>query len=538
MLQSHDRTANSVLISRIPRPRRARPAARLSGTAALLLTIGSLASAQSFGPRQQISAAARYPQDLSLCDLDGDGDQDILCAQWPDNQISWFSNSGSGSFGAEQVISQGHNGPRAVHAADLDGDGDLDVIASSVGDDKVFWHENLGGASFGPEQLISSQQDFVLYLLAADLDGDGDLDVVSLNVNSGGIMAWHENLGGGGFAPDQVLYTGAGYGLAAADFDGDGDTDLASGSGNRVAWRENQGGGVFGAAQPLPGTVGNLYDVGAADLDGDGDMDVMSASGFDGKGAWYENLGGGSFGPQQVLCTLDNALRIRAGDLDGDGDLDVVVCSGYRHALAWVENLGGGSFGAQQSIFSSSTDTGVDAELADIDGDADLDIVTGSYYFIGTSGVGRLASFRNLMGPFVPPGTTYCSTSPNSVGSGALIGYSGSLSIPDNAFFVSASNCPPGQFGVFYFGLGQTALPFGDGVRCVTGGGLPINRLAATAVDFLGNAGSSVDLTAPLLGGVLITPASTWNFQFWYRDPAAGGAGFNLSDALEVTFAP
>ena len=39
-------------------------------------------------------------------------------------------------------------------------------------------------------------------------------------------------------------------------------------------------------------------------------------------------------------------------------------------------------------------------------------------------------------------------------------------------------------------------------------------------------------------GGGEILPGSTWNTQFWYRDPAFGGAGFNLSDGLGVTFAP
>jgi len=27
-------------------------------------------------------------------------------------------------------------------------------------------------------------------------------------------------------------------------------------------------------------------------------------------------------------------------------------------------------------------------------------------------------------------------------------------------------------------------------------------------------------------------------FQFWYRNPAGGGAGFNLSDSLAVPFCP
>lgn len=31
---------------------------------------------------------------------------------------------------------------------------------------------------------------------------------------------------------------------------------------------------------------------------------------------------------------------------------------------------------------------------------------------------------------------------------------------------------------------------------------------------------------------------STWNLQFWYRDPLGGFTGFNFSDGIEVTFCP
>lgn len=30
----------------------------------------------------------------------------------------------------------------------------------------------------------------------------------------------------------------------------------------------------------------------------------------------------------------------------------------------------------------------------------------------------------------------------------------------------------------------------------------------------------------------------SWVFQAWYRDPAAGGANFNLTNALRVRFTP
>ena len=39
-------------------------------------------------------------------------------------------------------------------------------------------------------------------------------------------------------------------------------------------------------------------------------------------------------------------------------------------------------------------------------------------------------------------------------------------------------------------------------------------------------------------GPFVVTPFSTWNFQFWHRDPLGGPAGFNFSDGLEVMFCP
>jgi len=45
-----------------------------------------------------------------------------------------------------------------------------------------------------------------------------------------------------------------------------------------------------------------------------------------------------------------------------------------------------------------------------------------------------------------------------------------------------------------------------------------------------------LDHTSPFDPAGQITSGSKWYFQFWLRDPAAGGAGFHLSDALEVHF--
>lgn len=47
-----------------------------------------------------------------------------------------------------------------------------------------------------------------------------------------------------------------------------------------------------------------------------------------------------------------------------------------------------------------------------------------------------------------------------------------------------------------------------------------------------------MDVQQPTTCAPPIVPGSAHRFQAWYRDPAGGGAGFNLSDGLEVVFTP
>jgi hypothetical protein len=127
----------------------------------------------------------------------------------------------------------------------------------------------------------------------------------------------------------------------------------------------------------------------------------------------------------------------------------------------------------------------------------------------------------------------YCETSPNSVGAGALIGSSGSTSIAANELTLECTDLPPGQFAIFYYGPDQIAQPFGNGVRCVGGSVL---RLPPRPTGD-GQLSFSLDHTALPAGGDL-EAGELAHFQCWYRDPAAGLAGFNFSDGLSVTFCP
>jgi hypothetical protein len=134
-------------------------------------------------------------------------------------------------------------------------------------------------------------------------------------------------------------------------------------------------------------------------------------------------------------------------------------------------------------------------------------------------------------------GTNYCAITPNSAGPGAVIQGSGIQSISDNSFTVTSYGTVPNKVGLFFYGANQIDVPLGDGRLCVGG----VVRLNPPLVsDSQGVASRQVDFTtAPAgVGPNAITAGSTWNFQYWYRDPQGGGSGFNLSDAAEVTFIP
>ena len=142
----------------------------------------------TFGPQRVITQG--WWSDISIADLDGDSDLDLIARG---NAVAWFENEdGAGSFGPQRVISQGGS----VAVADLDNDGDVDVISASRRDDgttTVAFYENVDGAgTFGPQIVIApdAYRQF-RSVFASDVDTDGDLDVVYASERG---IVWYENL--------------------------------------------------------------------------------------------------------------------------------------------------------------------------------------------------------------------------------------------------------------------------------------------------------------------------------------------------------
>lgn len=130
--------------------------------------------------------------------------------------------------------------------------------------------------------------------------------------------------------------------------------------------------------------------------------------------------------------------------------------------------------------------------------------------------------------------TTYCVSSPNSTGTGALITAEGSRSVSRSEFSLRVTRSVPNQFGLFFYGAEQNQAPVGNGTLCISA---PFFRLAPIRASSSGMASMTLDFEA-LSGAGVIESGSNWNFQWWYRDPAAGGSKYNFSNAVEVEFCP
>jgi len=144
---------------------------------------------------------------------------------------------------------------------------------------------------------------------------------------------------------------------------------------------------------------------------------------------------------------------------------------------------------------------------------------------------------QNTIGPCAADqAVSYCVSLPNSTGSAATISLTGSSSIAVNSIVLRAAPVPAGETGLYYYGDSQVAFPFGNGIRCVSGQSGQVFRLFPISVtEPSGTLRHFLNLLGLPSGGAIL-PGSTWNFQAWFRDPAGGGAGFNLSDGVSISF--
>ncbi|WP_318348443.1 FG-GAP repeat domain-containing protein [Aquipluma nitroreducens] len=136
---------------------------------------------------------------ISMCDLDKDGDMDILYSNGdafdyippqgrPWHGAQWLENKGDMKFEFHRLCS--FTGATNVRAADIDNDGDLDLFVVSEFNlwDKpdsysLIWLENTGNMQYTKHE-ITKNPTHILCCEPGDFNNDGQIDLVTGNMHT------------------------------------------------------------------------------------------------------------------------------------------------------------------------------------------------------------------------------------------------------------------------------------------------------------------------------------------------------------------
>jgi hypothetical protein len=82
--------------------------------------------------------------DMYTGDINGDRKKELIISGLFTKKISWFqATTGSeGELWTENVLDDAINTPGDISLDDLDGDGDLDVVLAGMGENQIIWYEN------------------------------------------------------------------------------------------------------------------------------------------------------------------------------------------------------------------------------------------------------------------------------------------------------------------------------------------------------------------------------------------------------------
>ncbi len=364
-------------------------------TAALILMGGTLlallatpspswsADAPTFERMQPLETKGETSASVSLGDIDGDSDLDLVLARgrhWPlDNLI--LRNDGTGNFTTEKLPAEADRTYSAA-LADLDGDGTLDLAVSNDRPDRKVVYLNDGRGNYRTGGTFGRPEWPTRYISVADLNGDGRPDIIVANRSSNPAKPVPcyvcLNDGKGGFPHEIPLATQSATIIVAADLDGDGRIDLLvphrDGGQGLIFW--NDGTGKFAAAPvPFGPEQSTVRAAVAADVDGDGLIDLVIGDAKTGLFI-YRGKGRRTFDEPFPVGEKSGApYSIGVMDLDHDGAPDLVVGRQEARGSIFFNQSSAKTLNFKESLWNDGKGTVYGLALGDLDGDGWPDIV-------------------------------------------------------------------------------------------------------------------------------------------------------------------
>ncbi len=499
--------------------------------------------------------------DLAGLDHNQDGNVDLVVASYGGQALLLFQNDGNCTFTQSTILTGGSF--VSVEVADLNADGFADLVVpdASAGGVQIILGQ-AGGGLVHSQTIQTSSYPWYARALDSDNDGDQDLVVVSNGQQGGGMIMSLRNDGLGlqwSNVGSQAASEPRRFGVADLNGDMTADLVIPHESAQEVRTYLGDGLGGFVLSQTVPvGDTGTGLQLRASTQNDNLEVVVRSSGNGAGLRVFSTDGNGVVSTSHQVLSPAAQA-SIQIADFDGDGIPDIAAMSPGTQIAIWLsQSLDCNSNGIPDSE-DIAIGTSQDCDLNSIPDECDPDCNANgapdscdlaANPALDCDGNGTLDSCDLASDPGLDYDlngvldacecltNNYCLAAGNSAGTQAIISGQGSLALSDNNFSLGVVGAPAFKPGIFFYAGTQTQLFVGEGVLCV---GPTVKRLQPVV---LTDAGGAVvfplDFTQPPLntGAFGVTPLSTWNFQFWYRDPLGGPAGFNLSDGLEVTFCP
>jgi hypothetical protein len=371
-----------------------------SATGANKITAGSV-SIQSFNAAVVNTASTTLPMNVAAGDVNNDGRDDLITANYTNNSITVYLSSESGTISTGTTYATNTFNAKYVTLGDLNNDGYKDVVVTFNYSTAMSVLINNGSGGFGtptrytPISSGGNSQPCTATIGLFNNDSYNDIALVCYTHTE--LYVFYNN-GDGTFpltptvtSASNVLTSGGSGQITSADINNDGHPDIMSAPGTitgcSFSYFLNDGNGGFTEHTYTLTTSCNsniyIYGMGMNDFNKDGYIDVVLATSSPTPGYYYTILSGSASGLSAESSTkitgislTNGQTSIATGDFTGDSYPDFAINAPQASLIRVFSSNGNGTFTAQADMTAVNYYTIVSY---DADGDGKLDLAASTY---------------------------------------------------------------------------------------------------------------------------------------------------------------